>query len=214
MIGQTVAHYAILEKLGEGGMGVVYKAEDLTLKRTVALKFLPVHLSRSQEDRARFVQEAQAASALNHPNILTIFEFDRSGEQYFIAMELVEGESLRQKLDDQRLNGTLLPLDRVLDYAQQIAEGLANAHDKGIIHRDIKADNLMITRDGRVKIMDFGLAKLHGGSGITKAGAALGTIASMSPEQIASPSIPIRNIMRSSKISVERNGRSNNGTLS
>ncbi len=192
MIGQIISQYEIVEKLGEGGMGVVYKAHDTKLDRFVALKFLPPHLSRSEEDRARFVQEAQAASALNHPNILTIFEFDRSGEQFFIAMELVEGESLREKLDDQRSKGALLPLDRVLDYAQQIAEGLANAHDKGIIHRDIKADNLMITRDGRVKIMDFGLAKLHGGSGITKAGAAVGTIASMSPEQIVAGSVDHR----------------------
>jgi serine/threonine protein kinase/Tfp pilus assembly protein PilF len=193
MIGQTISHYNILEKLGEGGMGVVYKAEDLKLKRNVALKFLPSRFSRSEQDRARFMQEAQAASALNHPNILTIYEFDQSDGQYFIAMEFVEGESLKARLDEVRSKGTLLPIDQVLDFATQIAEGLAHAHEKGIIHRDIKSDNLMITAmEGRVKIMDFGLAKLRGNAELTRAGTTLGTIVYMAPEQIAAGEVDHR----------------------
>jgi non-specific serine/threonine protein kinase len=192
MIGRTISHYTILKKLGEGGMGVVYQAEDLTLQRTVALKFLPHDLSRSEQDRARFVQEAKAASALNHPNILTIYEFDMSGDQYFIAMELVEGRSLRAILDEQKSEGGLLPLERVVEYAMQIAKGLSNAHEKGVIHRDIKTDNIMITGDGLVKIMDFGLAKISGAADLTKAGTTIGTVAYMSPEQIVAGTVDHR----------------------
>ena len=192
MIGQTISHYKILEKLGEGGMGVVYKAEDLKLKRTVALKFLPLHLSASEQDRARFIQEAQAASALNHPNILTIYEFDQGGGQYFIAMELVDGASLRIILDNQKSKRNLLPLEQALEYAAQMAEGLTKAHEKGIIHRDIKSDNLMITAEGRLKIMDFGLAKFRGDVGLTQTGTTVGTIAYMSPEQIVAGEVDHR----------------------
>jgi serine/threonine protein kinase/Tfp pilus assembly protein PilF len=192
MIGQTISHYKILETLGEGGMGIVYKAQDTKLDRLVALKFLPSRLAASEEDRARFMQEAKAASALNHPHILTIYEFDESDGQYFIAMEFVDGASLKTILEDHKLKGKLLPLELVLDYATQIVEGLSAAHGKGIVHRDIKTDNLMVTSEGRLKIMDFGLAKLRGGVGLTQTGATVGTIAYMSPEQIVAGEIDHR----------------------
>ncbi len=184
MIGQTISQYQILEKLGEGGMGVVYKAQDTKLDRLVALKFLPSRLAASEEDRARFIQEAKAASALNHPNILTIYEFDQSEGQYFIAMEYIDGASLKAILEEHKSKGKFLPLEQVLDYAAQMAEGLSKAHGKGIVHRDIKSDNVMVTAEGRLKIMDFGLAKLRGGVGLTRTGTTVGTLAYMSPEQI------------------------------
>jgi eukaryotic-like serine/threonine-protein kinase len=184
MIGQTISHYKIIEKLGEGGMGVVYKAHDTKLDRDIALKFLPSHLSSSEEDKARFVVEAKAASALNHPNILTIYDFHEEQEQSFIAMELVEGESLKAKVIEAKQKGTQLPIFQVLDYAHQIAQGLSKAHEKGIVHRDIKSENIMVRNDGLIKIMDFGLAKLKGKVGATKAGSTVGTAAYMSPEQV------------------------------
>jgi predicted Ser/Thr protein kinase/dienelactone hydrolase len=184
VIGQTVSHYRILEKLGEGGMGVVYKAHDTKLDRDVALKFLPSHLSTSEQDKARFVVEAKAASALNHPNILTIYDFHEEEGQSFIAMELVEGESLRAEVAEAKEKGTQLPIPQVLGYADQIAQGLSKAHEKGIVHRDIKSENIMVTNDGLIKIMDFGLAKLKGKVGVTKAGSTVGTAAYMSPEQV------------------------------
>jgi len=179
MIGKIVSHYHILEKLGEGGMGVVYKAEDLKLKRTVALKFLPPELTRDPEAKERFIQEAQAASALDHPNICTIHEIDQTEDgQMFIVMACYEGETLKKKVASGQLS-----VDSVIDIAIQIAQGLAKAHEHGIIHRDIKPANVMITNDGVAKILDFGLAKLAGQVGITKTGITMGTIAYMSPEQ-------------------------------
>jgi serine/threonine protein kinase len=178
-IGQKVSHYKILEKLGEGGMGVVYKGEDTELKRTVALKFLPAELSRDQEARERFIQEAQSASALDHPNIYTIHEIGRTADQQmFITMSYYEGETLKEKIS----RGPL-PAKIVVNIASQIAAGISKAHDNGIIHRDIKPANIFITEDGIVKILDFGLAKLSGQAQLTKSGSTLGTVAYMSPEQ-------------------------------
>ncbi len=180
MIGKIVSHYKILEKLGEGGMGVVYKAEDTKLKRTVALKFLPPELTRDPEAKKRFVREAQAASALDHSYIGTIYEINETEDgQLFIAMACYEGETLKQKIE----KGPLKIKDAV-EFAMQVAEGLANAHEQGIIHRDIKPDNVMVTGANRVKILDFGLAKLQGQSQFTKEGTTLGTVAYMSPEQL------------------------------
>jgi len=183
MIGQTVSHYKILEKLGEGGMGVVYKAHDTTLDRDVALKFLPPHLSASEADKARFMQEAKAASALNHPNVCTIYAIEEHEHQLFIAMEFVNGQTLR---DLERSNhDSTLPVKRAIDIGVQIADGLAAAHEKGIVHRDIKPENIMIRKDGIAQIMDFGLAKLRGNiTRLTKEGSTVGTAAYMSPEQV------------------------------
>jgi len=178
MIGKTVSHYKILEKLGEGGMGVVYKAEDTKLKRTVALKFLPSSIMASEAEKTRFVHEAQAAAALNHPNICTIYEIDEADGQQFIAMEFVEGQSLKAKIEAGPLK-----LDEALGIAMQAAEGLQAAHEKKITHRDIKPANVMITNKAQAKIMDFGLAKLAGRTVITKEGTTVGTVAYMSPEQ-------------------------------
>ena len=169
MIGQTISHYKILEKLGEGGMGVVYKAEDTKLKRTVALKFLPPQSSASEDDKARFIQEAQAASALNHPNVCTIHDIQEHDGQMFIVMEFVDGQTLRQK------RGTI-SFKQAVDIGIQLADGLAAAHEKGIVHRDIKPENIMIRKDGIAQIMDFGLAKLRGNvSRLTKEGSTVGT---------------------------------------
>lgn len=179
MIGQTISHYKILEKLGEGGMGVVYKALDLKLDRPVALKFLPQHVSTSETDKARFLLEAQAAAALNHPNICTIYGIEEREGQTFIAMEFVDGQTLREK------RGTI-NLAKAIDIGIQIADGLAIAHEKGIVHRDIKPENIMVRKDGIVQIMDFGLAKLRASraSRLTKEGSTVGTAGYMSPEQV------------------------------
>ena len=180
MIGKTISHYTILEKLGEGGMGVVYKAEDLKLKRIVALKFLPPDLTRDPDAKQRFIQEAQAASALDHPNICTIHEIDESPDgQMFICMACYEGRSLKEIIG----NGPL-DITEAADIAVDIARGLAKAHERGITHRDIKPANILITTDERVKVVDFGLAKLTGQTRITKTGTTVGTAAYMSPEQI------------------------------
>jgi serine/threonine protein kinase/lipopolysaccharide biosynthesis regulator YciM len=178
MIGKTISHYKILEKLGEGGMGVVYKAEDTKLDRMVALKFLPPELTRDSEAKTRFVHEAKAAATLIHPNICTVFEIDEIDEQTFIAMECIEGETLKE-----RIASGPMKIDEAMSTAIQIAEGLQKAHEKGTIHRDIKSANIMVTSDGQAKIMDFGLAKLSGGTKLTKTGTTVGTIAYMSPEQ-------------------------------
>jgi serine/threonine protein kinase/tetratricopeptide (TPR) repeat protein len=178
MIGKTISHYKILEKLGEGGMGVVYKAEDTKLKRTVALKFISAQALGRDEEKIRFIHEAQAAAALSHPNISTIYEIDESEGQSFMAMECIEGRSLKEKIKSGPLK-----LDETLDIVIQVAEGLREAHEKGIVHRDIKPANIMVTTKGQAKIMDFGLAKLGRGMHLTKIGTALGTIAYMSPEQ-------------------------------
>ena len=179
MTGKTISHYKILEKLGADGMGVVYKAQDTKLKRFVALKFLPHHLSQDEENKKRFIHEAKAASALNHPNIATIYEIDEADGQMFIAMECIEGQSLQELTIDN----SQLTIDNCLTYATQIAEGLAKAHAKGIIHRDIKPANILVSEDGIVKIVDFGLAKLAGATMLTKEGTSMGTVAYMSPEQ-------------------------------
>ena len=173
MVGRIVSHYKILEKLGEGGMGVVYKARDTKLDRDVALKFLPSHLTKNETDLARFIQEAKAAAALNHPNVCTIHEIHDEGENPFIVMEYVEGKTLREKIKKSPLiRGDLggLPTQDTIHYTLQIAEALKAAHKKGIVHRDIKSENIMVTETGQVKVMDFGLAKLRGAVKITKTG--------------------------------------------
>ena len=179
MIGQTISHYRILKKLGEGGMGLVYKATDLNLERTVALKFLPPELTRDPEAKARFIHEAKAASALDHPNVCTVYEVNETDDgQMFMAMPCYEGETLKEKIARGPLK-----LYQAVVLAGQIAEGLARAHDKDIVHRDIKPANIFITNDNLVKILDFGLAKLAGQTKITQEGTTLGTVAYMSPEQ-------------------------------
>ncbi len=181
MIGSTISHYKILEKLGEGGMGVVYKAQDTKLDRTVALKFLPSHLASSEQDKARFVQEAKAASALNHPNVCTIHAIEEHDGQLFIAMEFVDGQTLREKRGS-------ISFKQAIDIGIQIADGLAAAHESGIVHRDIKPENIMVRKDGICQIMDFGLAKLRSASSkinrLTKEGSTVGTAGYMSPEQV------------------------------
>jgi serine/threonine-protein kinase len=187
MIGRTISHYRILEKLGEGGMGVVYKAEDVKLKRAVAMKFLPQSLSARSEERERFLHEARAASALNHPNICVIHEIDEENDEIFLVMEYVDGFTLREWVKRRFGEPEGYLKNAVLDAVQlgiQIADGLATAHEKGIVHRDVKAENIMVTENARAKIMDFGLAKLRGLSKLTKNGSTVGTIAYMSPEQI------------------------------
>jgi len=181
MIGRTISHYKILEKLGEGGMGVVYKAQDTKLDRMVALKFLSKQLLCDEEAKTRFVHEAKAASALNHPNITTIYEIDEVEGECFICMEYIEGKSLKELMEEKQIDGW--DMGKIIDVGIQIAEGLSKAHQKGIVHRDIKSDNIMLTDEGVVKIMDFGLAKLKGVTKLTRTGTTLGTMQYMSPEQ-------------------------------
>jgi tetratricopeptide (TPR) repeat protein/predicted Ser/Thr protein kinase len=182
-----ISHYQIAEKIGEGGMGVVYKAQDTKLDRTVALKFLPPRLHCDSEARERFEHEARAASALNHPNIATIYEIDEVDGRCFIAMEFLEGGSLKGLLKAKDL-----ALKEILSLAIQIGEGLDAAHDKGVVHRDIKPDNIMLTETGLPKIMDFGLAKLKGATKVTKTGTTLGTLQYMSPEQASGQEVDRR----------------------
>ncbi len=179
MTGETISHYVIREKLGEGGMGVVYKAVDTKLDRTVALKFLAPHLLRNDDARRRFEQEAKTAASLNHPNICTLYEIDEADGHTFLALEYIDGEGL-----DEIAGRGPLPAAQAADYAAQAARGLAAAHAKGIVHRDIKGGNIMVTAAGLVKVMDFGLARLTSDARLTQDGTVLGTPAYMAPEQL------------------------------
>jgi serine/threonine protein kinase len=176
MVGETISHYRILSKLGEGGMGIIYKAEDLKLARRVALKFLPPAVG--EREKTRLVHEAQAIAQLDHPNICTVFEVDDTGDSPFIAMAYIEGKTLKERLEKGPL-----PIPEVLEYAQQIVRGLQAAHRKHVTHRDIKSSNIMVTPEGQIKVMDFGLAKQTGRTQLTRDGSTLGTVTYMSPEQ-------------------------------
>jgi serine/threonine protein kinase/tricorn protease-like protein len=182
MIGKIISHYKITEKLGEGGMGVVYKAEDTKLDRTVALKFLPHQLTTSDTERARFLQEAKAASALNHPNVCVIYDIKEHDGEQFIVMEYVDGRTLRDIVGAEDLQP--LPLNEVIHYALQIADALKEAHANGIVHRDIKSENIMVNSKNQTKVMDFGLAKLKGSLKLTQTASTVGTLAYMAPEQV------------------------------
>ncbi len=187
MIGKTILHYTILNKLGEGGMGVVYLAEDTKLKRKVAIKFLPRHISANKEERKRFEIEAQAAASLNHPNIATIYAIEDANNELFIVMEFLDGIELKEKIKSESISAR-----EAAEFAIQIAEGLEAAHKKGIVHRDIKSQNVMMNKDGEVKIMDFGLAKVGKTTQITKTGTTIGTLAYMSPEQVRGEEVDLR----------------------
>ena len=187
MIGQTISHYKILDKLGEGGMGVVYKAEDLKLGRLAAIKFLPARTVLNAEDRERFEREAKLAASLSHSNVATVYEFGEAEGQAFLAMEFIEGQTLAKKVQNKPL-----AVDEFITIAAAAADGLAAAHSKGIVHRDIKPENIMISRDGTVKIMDFGLAKASGRSQITGEVSRMGTVAYMSPEQARGEEVDFR----------------------
>ena len=178
MIGQTISHYKITAKLGEGGMGVVYKAEDTKLRRIVALKFLSTATLGDEDEKARFLREAQAAALLDHPNIAAVHDIEETDGRTFMAMAFIDGPTVGEKIKERPLK-----MEEALDIAIQICEGLKEAHENGVTHRDVKPANIMLTRKGRVKITDFGLAHLAGRSKLTKSGTTLGTPAYMSPEQ-------------------------------
>jgi serine/threonine protein kinase len=185
--GTVVSHYRIVEKIGAGGMGEVYLAEDTELDRKVALKFLPSHLCQDEDCRARFKREAQAVAKLNHPNIVTIYEVSEYERRPFFAMELVEGRSLKEFSSDKDLS-----IEQILELAIQICEGLNDAHEKGVTHRDIKPSNILVDSHDRAKIVDFGLASVVGTEHLTKTGSTLGTIGFMSPEQVQGEKIDHR----------------------
>ncbi|OVE78795.1 hypothetical protein BVY00_01955, partial [bacterium G20] len=187
MISKVISHFKILEKLGEGGMGVVYLAQDTKLDRKVALKFLPPHLTKDKSAVERFKREAQAAAALNHPNIVTIHEIGEYEDQTYIAMEHVDGHSLREEIEKGPIEA-----EKVVNVVTQICEGLKEAHDADIVHRDIKPENIVIDKSGRVKILDFGLARMKGVSKLTKESSTLGTVKYMSPEQLKGETVDQR----------------------
>ncbi len=178
MIGTTISHYKVLSKLGEGGMGVVYKAQDTKLDRSVALKFLAAHLLKDEEALKRFHREAKAAAALHHPNVCPVYEIGEVDGQTFLAMAFLEGDSL-----DKRIEQGPLKIPETIDIAHQIAMGLEAAHEKGIVHRDIKPGNVMVDEKGHVTVMDFGLALLTEGSKLTKLDMTLGTVAYSRPNR-------------------------------